>query len=113
MKPLILPIRIESESNKRGHWSKHAKRTKTQRGLVCLACRAHFVKPSIPCTIRLTRIAPRELDQGNIAAALKAVQDGCADWLGIDDRKKNLVKYEYENERGGVREYALKIEVLQ
>lgn len=75
-------------------------------------CRAKLVKPTIPCTIRLTRIAPRKLDQGNYPGSLKHVQDGVADWIGIDDRRDDLVKYEYAQSRGQPREYAVMVEVL-
>lgn len=118
MKPLVLPIRIVSESNVREHWAKKnrrangSKKRPGQRPTVALACRAHFVKPALPCTIRLTRVAPRKLDQGNIAAALKHVQDGCADWLGVDDRRDDLVKYEYCQEKSLANQYALKIEIV-
>ena len=120
MKPLVLPIRIESESNLRQHWSKRNRRANGskakgilgQRPTVCLACRAHFERPTIPCTIRLTRIAPRKLDQGNIAAAFKHVQDGCADWLGIDDRRDDLVKYEYLQEQKS-KTYGVRIEIVE
>lgn len=120
VKPLVLPVRIESESNLREHWSKKNRRangskrkgTLGQRPTVKLACAAHFVKPKLPCTIRLTRIAPRKLDQGNIAAALKHVQDGCADWIGIDDRHDKLVKYEYLQEQVS-KTYGLRIEIVE
>jgi hypothetical protein len=35
----------------------------------------------------MTRLGPSAgLDSDNLAGALKAVRDGVADWLGIDDR---------------------------
>jgi hypothetical protein len=120
MKPLVLPIRIESESNVREHWSKKNRRANGspkkgilgQRQLTRFMCQSHFDKPSTPCTIKLTRIAPRKLDQGNIAAAFKHVQDGCADWLGIDDRRDDLVKYEYLQEQKS-KTYGLRIEIVE
>jgi hypothetical protein len=105
-------LRIVSESNAHEHWRKRQKRAKEQRGLVCLVLRSKASKPTIPCTIRLTRIAPRKLDQGNIAAALKHAQDGCADWLGIDDRRDDLVKYEYLQEQVS-KTYGLRIEIVE
>ena len=116
-------LRVVSESNSREHWSVKNRRangskskkkpTLGQRQTVCLVLRSKATKPAIPCMIRLTRIAPRKLDQGNIAAAFKHVQDGCADWIGIDDRHDELVKYEYLQERSGPNEYAVKIEVVE
>lgn len=109
----ISGLRIVSESNAHEHWRKRQKRAKEQRGLVKLVMDARAKRPPIPCTIRLVRIAPRKLDQGNIAAALKHVQDGCADWIGIDDKHDHLVKYEYVQEKGGPREYSTRIEIVE
>lgn len=109
---LRLPIRTVSESNAHEHWRKRAKRAKEHRYTTALMCRANLAKPSIPCRIRLTRIAPRKLDQGNYPGSLKHVQDGVADWIGIDDRHDHLVKYEYDQKRGQPREYAVMVEVL-
>lgn len=119
----IPAIRIVSESNVREHWSKRncrangSKSKKNQtighRQLVMLTLRTKAKKPRLPCVIKLVRIAPRKLDQGNIAAALKHVQDGCADWIGVDDRRDDLVKYEYLQDVGEPKEYALRIEIVE
>jgi hypothetical protein len=119
----IPAIRIFSESNVREHWTKRNRRangskskkkpTVGQRQLVRMMLDLNAKKPLIPCLIRLVRIAPRKLDQGNIAAALKHVQDGCADWIGIDDRLDTLVKYEYAQDKGDPEEYALRVEITE
>lgn len=106
-------LRTVSESNAHEHWRKRQKRAKAQRGHVKLVMGARAKLPPIPCVIRIVRIAPRKLDQGNIAAALKHVQDGCADWIGIDDKHDDLVKYEYAQEKGGQREYSIRIEIVE
>ena len=113
IKPIHIPgLCIVSESNAHEHWRKRQKRAKEQRGTVKLVMQANAKKPSIPCTIRLVRIAPRKLDQGNIGAALKHVQDGCADWIGIDDRRDDLVKYEYLQEQVS-KTYGVRIEIVE
>jgi hypothetical protein len=109
----IPKMRIVSESNAHEHWLKKARRAKDQRGVTKLFLLAEARKPPIPCVIRLTRIAPRKLDQGNIAAAFKHVQDGCADWIGIDDRHEDLVKYEYKQEKGAPKTCAVRIEIVE
>lgn len=123
--PVVIPgLRVVSESNVREHWSKKNRRangskskkkpTLGQRQTVCFTLRSKATKPAIPCTIRLVRIAPRKLDQGNIAAAFKHIQDGCADWLGIDDRHDHLVKYEYLQELACMPKfYAVRIEIVE
>ena len=49
--------------------------------------------------ITLTRIAPRTLDDDNLAAGFKATRDRVADWLGVDDGDKRLT-WRYAQERG-------------
>lgn len=113
---LQLPIRVVSEANRREHWATKARRAKAQRGAALLAVRAHA--PSIVATIgapskprlvvTLTRIGVRALDSDNLARAFKAVRDGIADALGIDDGDSRI-DWRYEQRRGGVREYAVEI----
>jgi hypothetical protein len=62
--------------------------------------------------VHLTRIAPRELDDDNLRGALKSTRDGVADALGIDDRDPR-VRWGYGQERGKVREYAVRVEVAR
>ncbi len=114
MKPLCveLPIRIVSEANMRGHWSKGHRRSKAQRGTVRLALEANFGKPPAPpITVTLTRLAPRKLDGDNHQRAEKAVRDGVADWLQIDDGD-DRVTWQYEQEKASKR-YAVRIEVRE
>ena len=62
-----------------------------------------------PVTITMTRIAPRTLDDDNLASGFKATRDGIADWLGIDDGSKRL-RWVCEQRKG--RQYAAEIVVL-
>jgi hypothetical protein len=68
-------------------------------------------KPALPCTIKITRIAPRALDDDNLAGSQKHVRDGIADWLGVNDRDPR-VKYEYAQRKGKKQEYAVQIEIM-
>ena len=52
-----------------------------------------------PIQITLTRIAPRRLDDDNLASGFKATRDGVADWLGIDDGAKRL-EWRYAQRKG-------------
>lgn len=106
---VTLPLRTRSEANLREHWTKRAERTKQHRGTTRLVLRAKAA-PFLPCTVRLTRISPCELDDDNLRSALKACRDGVADWLGINDRDRR-VTWEYGQAKGGVREYAVRVEV--
>jgi len=96
---LTAPIRTVSEANRRDHWSVKAERAKGQRGPVALLCRSKWgAPPRPPLTVTLTRLSPGTLDDDNLRGALKAVRDGVADYLGINDRDPR-VEWEYEQQR--------------
>lgn len=100
-----LPLRIESVANRREHWATRARRTKTHR-LAALAVPLH----PLPCVVTLTRIAPRKLDDDNLASGFKALRDGIADRLGVDDGDER-VRFQYRQERGKRKEYAARVAI--
>ncbi len=59
---------------------------------------ARLGKPWLPCTVTLTRIAVRTLDDDNVATAMKRCRDGIAKALCVDDRHRDIVRYEYAQE---------------
>tara|TARA_R110000868_G_scaffold398689_2_gene672063 strand:+ start:582 stop:941 length:360 start_codon:yes stop_codon:yes gene_type:complete len=95
---IYLPIATVSEANQREHWAKKAARAKAQRAQAYLLTFG-LRRMLLPATVRLTRISPRELDDDNLRGAIKAVRDGIADRLGINDRDPR-VKWEYGQEKG-------------
>jgi hypothetical protein len=111
-------LRLQSESNLRGHWRKHHARHKAQRADTYWWLR-HWVPvpPVLPLTITITRIAPRPLDgHDNLSVAAKSCVDGIADWLDNapgrgQDRRDGLV-WRYAQRRGGVRQYAVEITII-
>jgi hypothetical protein len=107
-----LPLKIESTPNRREHWAARASRAKLHRTTAWASLREADKLPRIlgPVVVTITRIAPRELDDDNLAAGAKAVRDGVADWLGVDDRDP-LITWRYAQERGKPKEYAARIEV--
>ena len=109
-------LRTVSEANRRGHWGKHAGRTKQQRMVACRCVERLTVdlrRVQLPARFVLTRIAPRDLDgHDNLRVALKAVVDGIADAMGVTDRDPRI-SFEYAQEKRGVREYAVRIEVVR
>lgn len=55
------------------------------------------------CAVSLVRIygsRGREMDSDNLAGSMKAVRDGIADALGIDDGDTNRVRWSYSQKRG-------------
>ena len=106
-----LPLRIESTPNKREHWTAKAKRTSAHRQTAYYAMKAHRAPRWDRIKVRLTRVAPRAMDDDNLAAGFKAVRDGIADWLAIDDGSARVV-WEYAQAKGAVREYAVRVQVI-
>lgn len=95
---VLVPIRLYSESNMSGHWSKRAKRTAAVRDAVGLCLRAALrgwsplattnelpisTKLVVGLRVTMVRLAPRLLDDDNLAAACKAVRDQVALEIGL------------------------------
>lgn len=110
-----IPLKIESTLNKREHWARRAKLAKAQRdaahyGLIgLLPTGESSLYRRMAKVVKLTRIAPRELDTDNLAGGFKSVRDGVADWLGINDNDPR-VTWQYAQERGKPKQYACRIE---
>jgi hypothetical protein len=104
-----VPVRIESSLNLREHWRLRANRNSSHRAAAYFSLKAVRFSPSIlPCVCTITRIAPRELDDDNLAGGCKSVRDGVADWLGIDDRDPR-VQWRYAQAKGKPHEYAARV----
>ena len=102
----ILPIRTVSLANQREHWSSSARRSKVERLAAKMAC----PDVPLPCAVTLTRIAPRALDDDNVRGAMKAIRDGIADSLGVNDRDPR-VRWIYGQRRGAPKEYAVHVAI--
>ena len=115
-----LPIKTVSEANlSREHWTKKHKRHKMQKEAIRLACSNRITPDMLPCTIKLTRIAPRKLDQWeNLPCSFKFILDSIASLLvpgkaiGQAD-SDNRIKVKYDQIKGGVGEYAIEIEIIK
>lgn len=109
---VLLPIKIISEANMRCHWREKSARVKTHRNTarLLMAVEGGPAPTSPGVVITLTRIAPRELDDDNLASGFKACRDGVADWLGIDDGSKRL-QWRYEQRKGKPGQYAAEVHV--
>ena len=108
---VLLPVKIESTANLREHWRQRASRTQRQRSHAWAVLRHAKPAPSIgSVVVTLTRIAPRELDDDNLAHAFKAVRDGVADWLGVPDNHP-AVRWLYAQRKGPPKTYSAEIAV--
>lgn len=103
---VTIPLRLDSMLNLRLHWASKHKKVKALR-------QAAMVVPlglPVPCTVVITRIAPRALDGDNLQGACKGLRDGIATRLGVDDRD-GPVTWLYAQERGKAREYGVRIAI--
>jgi len=96
---LQVPFYLPSAANFRGHTRdrKRTKRIAHQRGETVLFLRSKAKKPRVPgARITLARIAPRGLDEDdNLPMSLKHIRDGVCQWLGVDDKRREVVSFTY------------------
>lgn len=84
---IYLPIRTISEANPTEHWRVRHKRHKSQKSMVALILRPHCDKLKLPCHIKLTRFAPRNLDRhDNLPMSMKYILDTCCAYITGDHR---------------------------
>ena len=122
---LKIPIRIISEANTgfslrnpKMTWVRLKKRKEEQKNAIwkhwiANGHEAYQIEPR--CHVKLIRIAPRQLDDDNLAYAFKHIRDTISDLIkpgmakGRADSKD--ITFEYAQEKGKVKEYGIKIEV--
>jgi hypothetical protein len=112
-----LPIKTASEANCSEHWTKKARRHRLQKLKVKAVLLQERPLIAIPCSVVFVRIAPRQLDDDdNLPMSFKYIKDAIAEYLvpgkaiGRADDCKEIV-WAYKQEKGGVREYAIRIEI--
>jgi hypothetical protein len=112
MTTLRIELRTVSGLNAREHWRDRARRVKAERHAVGWAILVERpAKPVPPCAVTMTRIAPRDLDDGdNLSSSMKAVRDQLAEWIGVNDHDPR-VTWAYGQERGKPKEYAVRVEI--
>jgi len=110
----ILPIKTISEFNKMEHHLRSWKRHKIQKNEIVLWWITERPVVNMPCTIKLTRISPRMLDDDNLRGAFKWIRDAIADKIRpgfapgrADDTEE--MKWEYSQRKG--KPQAIKIEI--
>lgn len=105
-------FRTASILNARWHWTQRARYIRESRRFAEIGwrCCLGAWRPKLPCTVRLTRIAPRQLDGDNNQGSLKGVRDAIAKLIGVDDADPR-VTWCYDQERGKPRKYAVRVEI--
>ena len=112
-----IPLKTCSEANSSEHWTVKSKRHKLQKNKV----KAIFLKerPSItlPCKATLTRISPRQLDVNeNLPMSFKYITDSICEYFypGLAPGRADGmggITFEFKQEKGNIREYAIRIEI--
>lgn len=101
---LTLPIRTVSEANNFDHWTKKHKRHRRQQKTLALILNPVKSSITLPCHIKLTRIAPKKLDKwDNLPMSLKYILDACCAIITgdfrpgrADDNESITVSYDQE-----------------
>ena len=98
---LTLPTATVSEANRREHWRARWKRAKAQRAAAYFTVKAALpAQARPPYRVSLTRRGPRKLDGDNLQSALKAIRDGVADALDVNDGDSKAVRFTYRQTAG-------------
>ncbi len=83
----------------RMHWRKRAAKAKAQR--ILGAAYARMVAQPLPIVVTLTRVAPSEgIDDDSLAASMKSVRDGIADFYKCGDGKDDPITWKYDQRKG-------------
>jgi hypothetical protein len=112
-----VPIKILSEANNSDHWAKKKARKDAIRNSIKLRwLLIGSVEIELPCVIKLTRVAPRNLDYDNLVYSLRSVTNIIAELIlpglaaGRADGDKRL-KFEYL-QRKVSKTYAVEVEII-
>lgn len=106
---IFVPIRTVGGLNAREHPMQRSRRVKKERQTTAWSL-VMLRKPALPCTVLLMRVGPSNgLDpDDNLPASMKGVRDQIAQWLGVDDRDAQTVRYLYAQER--TKEWGVRVE---
>src|SRR5690242_9934722 len=110
----FVPGKTKNPLNGREHWRPVAARAAVEKETTILTAPKHLPAVVLPCVVVLTRCSPRELDSHDgLRAALKHIADGVAEWVGIDDRESERMRFQYEQERSRSGEEGVRVCVIQ
>ena len=114
---VFVDIKIISEGNNFDHWTKKRKRKICHQLMVKSALNGKITDISLPCKVKLTRIAPRKLDYDNLCFSIKFIYDTICDLLipGLRPGRADgdsRITVEYFQEKGKPKEFGLKIEII-
>ena len=85
-------LKTVSEANSSEHWTAKAKRHKSQQHFVRLLYETHIKDVGLPCTITLTRLSPRQLDDDNLVTSMKYIRDELSECILPELRKTYVTR---------------------
>lgn len=112
-----VPVRTRNNLNVRRHWRVRSKENIAVKEAVTYALLgvdwAWTASPSEadPWDVRLVRLGPREMDDDGVVSALKSVRDAFAKFVNVDDKRRDVIRYLYDQERS--KEFGVRIEVVR
>lgn len=115
----MIPMELPSGANLREHWATKAKRVKMQReaGFLLVSSEPELLdicsglKAGSKYCVTFHRVGKRLLDDDNLAYAFKAVRDGVAQALLVNDNHPG-VQWAYEQSTGKHCSIVVKVEAL-
>lgn len=114
----ITGLQLPNFANGGVHWRVKAKKVAAIRETVTYHLLATdwsaLPKPTVdtPWTVRLSRMGPRLLDDDGVVSACKSARDAIAAFIGVNDRDRHVVRYDYELEPSRLTgPYGLTIEI--
>lgn len=87
-----LPIKTVSEGNSSEHWRAKSKRHRQQQFFIKALFNSWEDDITLPCIVRLIRLAPRRLDEDNNVFAFKWVRDQVSECLVPEKAKSYVAK---------------------
>lgn len=109
--PYFIPCKTVNEGNARTGWRTRAKRIKHQRVMAHAYTDLAVPSVQLPIVITMTRVGARKLDSDGVPSALKAIRDGIADALGIDDGRDDLIEWRYAQEFGARLTHGVRVSI--
>jgi predicted Fe-S protein YdhL (DUF1289 family) len=84
------------------HWQSRGHRRQRERRAVARGLEGKR-RPLGPWLVTFTRIGSSILDSDNLSIAFKSFRDEVCDWLGVDDRDSDAVRFEYEQRKARIK----------
>jgi hypothetical protein len=119
---LRIPLELRGGLNAREHHMARAERVDKEREVVAWCFKTRDARAQLAIArdlnkegrwvVTLTRVAPCKPDDDNNVGRLKSVRDEVAKVLGIDDKHRDILRFEYAQARGRPREHAVDVEIL-